>query len=53
VGQVADEQNGPAGVLVVGACVAVPGQCVEDVVDQVRVHPLVSHTRLFVRVCRG
>jgi hypothetical protein len=43
VGQVANEQDGPAGVLVVRAGVPVPVKDVQDVVDQVWVHPLVGH----------
>ena len=41
--QVAEEQDGPAGVLVVAAGVAVPVQQAEDVGDQVQVHPVVGH----------
>jgi hypothetical protein len=46
VRQVADEQDGAAGVLVVGAGVTVAVKIVQDVVDQVRVQPLVGHARL-------
>ena len=41
--QVAEEQDGPAGVLVVAAGVAVPVQQAEHVGDQVQVHPVVGH----------
>jgi len=42
-GQVADEEDGPAGVQVVAAGEPVPVQCVQDVVEQVQADPVVFH----------
>jgi len=52
-GQVADEEDGPACVLVVAAGEPVPVQHVQDIVKQVQAYPVVPHAPFLSRGCRA
>ena len=46
--QIAEEQDGPAGVFVVAAGVAAWSEQAEEVGDEVQVHPVVGHAPLLL-----